>query len=383
MKVLVWLLEMVLFVRMVKVRSFEKGLLFRDDEFKGVLDEGRHWLFDVLRHVRVDVVSQRNTWLLHKDLDVIVKSGALKDDAVVLDLKDNERAFVRIDGRFDHVVSAGQYALWTKFHDVKVEVVDARIARVERDDLSIILKSRGIDAVLNAFMVEPGHAGVYFKDGEYAETLGPGRYAFWKDVTKVQLYPVDLRESVIDVSGQEIMTADKVTLRMNAVVVYKVTDAKMSVSVSGDVKQALYRETQLALRAVIGTAELDTFLANKDEVAERLTKLVGKKAETFGLEVISLGIRDVILPGEMKDLMNRVTEAKKASEAALITRREETAAMRSQVNTAKLLEGNQTLMRMKELEVLAKIAETSKLNIVLGEKVACHGGLADRVMNLL
>jgi hypothetical protein len=80
----------------------------------------------------------------------------------------------------------------------------------------------------------------------------------------------------------------------------------------------------------------------------------------------------------MKELMNKVTEARKAAEANLVTRREETAALRSQANTAKLLAENPVLMRLRELEVLEKVAGGGKLNIVLGEK-----GLADRIMNLL
>ena len=95
------------------------------------------------------------------------------------------------------------------------------------------------------------------------------------------------------------------------------------------------------------------------------------------MEIVSVGIRDVILPGDMKDLMNKVTEAKKAAEANLIARREETAAMRSQVNTAKLLADNPALLRLRELEVLEKIATAGKMNIVLGEK-----GLADRRRHL-
>ncbi len=102
------------------------------------------------------------------------------------------------------------------------------------------------------------------------------------------------------------------------------------------------------------------------------------RAEQLGVEIVSVGIRDVILPGDMKVLMNRVIEAKKAAEANLIARREETAAMRSQSNTAKLLENSPTLMRLRELEILEKIATNSKMNVVLGEK-----GLADRVVNLL
>ncbi len=145
-----------------------------------------------------------------------------------------------------------------------------------------------------------------------------------------------------------------------------------------DYRQALYREAQLALRGVIGTRELDTLLSDKDAVARELDGIVRTRVAGFGVEVVALGIRDVILPGEMKDLMNKVTEAKKAAEAALITRREETAAMRSQANTAKIPESSPTLMRLRELEVLEKVSEKANLTVVLGE-----GGLADRVVKLL
>ena len=144
-------------------------------------------------------------------------------------------------------------------------------------------------------------------------------------------------------------------------------------------RQALYREAQLALRAVVGARELDTFLTDKDAVGQGAGgDRCAAAPSDLGLEIVSVGIRDVILPGEMKDLMNKVTEAKKAAEANLIARREETAAMRSQANTAKLLADNPTLMRLRELEVLEKVAASGKLNVVLGEK-----GLADRVVNLL
>ena len=150
-------------------------------------------------------------------------------------------------------------------------------------------------------------------------------------------------------------------------------------SVTSDARQALYREAQLALRAVVGARELDQFLTVKDEVSAELAESVRRRAKEFGLEIVSVGIRDVILPGDMKDLMNKVTEAKKAAEANLIARREETAAIRSQANTAKLLVEHPTLMRLLELEVLEKIASAGHLKVVLGEK----GSLTDRVTNLL
>jgi regulator of protease activity HflC (stomatin/prohibitin superfamily) len=174
------------------------------------------------------------------------------------------------------------------------------------------------------------------------------------------------------------MTLDKVTLRLNAVVTFRVIDARQAVSTVENVRQALYRDAQLALRAIVGARELDAFLTDKDAVANELTEAVRPRAKALGLELLAMGIRDVILPGEMKDLLNKVTEAKKGAEANLIFRREETAAIRSQANTAKLLQDNPTLMRLRELEVLEKIAANSKLNIMLGDK-----GLTDRVVNLL
>jgi regulator of protease activity HflC (stomatin/prohibitin superfamily) len=365
-------------LKAVKVRSYEVGLHFHDGEFKGLLGEGRHWFFDPMDKVRVEVVSQRAPWLLHEKLDVIVRSGALADRAVVLDLKDYQRALVWIDGRFSHVLPPGLHAYWTGHREVKVEVVDARSVQFARDELPVIVRSPCADRLLDVCRVERNAVGVLFYDGRYVDTLTPGLYAFWRNTAAAVIVELDLRETMLDMAGQEIMTADKVTLRMNAVVTYRVVDPRKAVTVADDVRQALYREAQLALRTAVAARELDHFLIDKDAVAREMEDTVRRRVATLGLEIVSAGIRDVILPGDMKDLMNKVTEAKKVAEANLIVRREETAAMRSQANTAKVLEGNPTLMRLRELEVLEKVATSGKLNVVLGEK-----GLAERVMNLL
>ena len=365
-------------IKRIKIRSYEMGLYFRDGEFKGLLAPGKHWIVDPLWKVRVEVVSQRQPWLTHEKLDMIAKSGALKDRAVVLDLKDYERGLVWVEGRFSHVLPAGLYAYWTGQKAVKVEVIDARKVRFEHPDLKVIARSQMAERVLDICTVARYAVGVLFIDGAYIETLPPGLYAFWKGQSDSRVVEVDTRETMIDVSGQDIMTADKVTLRLNAVVTYRVVDARKAVTATDDVRQALYRETQLVLRAIIGARELDLFLTDKDAVASDIESAVRGRAAELGLEIASVGIRDVILPGDMKELMNKVTEAKKAAEANLIARREETAAVRSQANTAKLLAENPALMRLRELEVLEKIATAGELKIVLGEK-----GLADRVVNLL
>lgn len=362
----------------IHIHTYEVGLYFRDGEFQGLLGAGRHWLFDPLRKIKVDVVSQRAPWLQHEKLDVIVKSGALAGRAEVVDLKDYQRALVWVDGRFSHLLPPGLYAYWTGAKEVRIETIDAREVRFQHPDFKVIARSQQAAQVLDIWSVDRHKVGVAFQDGEYVETLPPGQYAWWRGVADAKLVEVDLREETLDVVGQEIMTADKVTLRMNAMVTYRVIDARLSVTVADGAMQSLYREAQLALRAVVSTRELDAFLTDKDAVTAEFEQAVRRRAGELGLEIVSVGVRDVILPGDMKDLMNKVTEAKKAAEANLIVRREETAAMRSQANTARLLADNPTLMRLRELEVLERVAASGKLNVMLGEK-----GLADRVVNLL
>jgi regulator of protease activity HflC (stomatin/prohibitin superfamily) len=368
----------VILFKRFKIRTYEMGLLFREGEFCGLLTAGTHWFVDLIGKVRVDIVSQRDPWLVHEKIDLIVKSGALSDRAVVLDLKDNERALVWIENRFSHVLPAGLYAYWTGQKQVRVEIIDIRPVRFEHEQFKVIVRSTLASRVLDVNSVQRDHVGVLFIDGRYIDTLTPGEYAFWKGPADAKLVEVDLRETIVDVGGQEIMTADKVTLRLNAVVTYKVVDARKAVSQTDDIRQALYRDTQLVLRSVVGARELDIFLTDKDAVANEIEDNVRRRAGELGLEIASVGIRDVILPGDMKDLMNKVTEARKAAEANLIARREETAAIHSQHNTAKLLADSPTLMRLRELEVLERIASAGKLNIVLGDK-----GLADKVVNLL
>src|SRR4051812_43912569 len=114
-----------------RVRSYEMGLSFRDGEFRGLLGEGTYWFFDPLNRVAVQVVSRRAPQLVHEKLDLIVASGELKGRAAVVDLKDDRRGLVWIDGRFVGLLPPGLYAYWTGSREVRVEVVDARRPRFE------------------------------------------------------------------------------------------------------------------------------------------------------------------------------------------------------------------------------------------------------------
>src|SRR5260370_36040015 len=100
-------------IKLVKIQSYEIGLYFHDGEFRGLLEAGRHWFFDPLGRVRVDVVSQRAPWLVHDKLDILVKAGVLGRRAKVLALKDDERALIWSDGRVSHVVPPGLDGDWS------------------------------------------------------------------------------------------------------------------------------------------------------------------------------------------------------------------------------------------------------------------------------
>jgi regulator of protease activity HflC (stomatin/prohibitin superfamily) len=365
-------------VEIVELADHQRAFVFVDGRFERILGPGLHVLWKGLRKLRFEIADTREAVYASADLPRIVRGVTLEDEADVLDLPDDKRALVWVDGRFKAALKPGLYLLWKGLNRVRVETFDVAEVRVQHKDIAAVVNSNAAHGVVTAYAVEPGQLGLWFNDGKLRGELGAGVHAFWTGVSRLSVVIVELREQTLDIAGQEIMTRDKVTLRLNALLTYRVADAVKSVSVAQDAAGALYREAQLALRAVIGARELDVLLTEKDAVAEELRAIVARKAPEFGLEVRSLGIRDIILPGEMKELMNKVTEARKAAEAGLITRREETAAARMQANTARILESNPVLMKLRELEVLEKVAEKSNLTVVLGD-----GGLKDRVTKLL
>jgi regulator of protease activity HflC (stomatin/prohibitin superfamily) len=169
-----------------------------------------------------------------------------------------------------------------------------------------------------------------------------------------------------------------VSVRVNLVVTWQVADAVRAATASADPAQALYREAQLALRAAIGTRTLDALLADKESVGGEVRESLSGRVSDLGIVVRSVGLRDLILPGDMKALLNQVVAATKEAEANLIKRREETASVRSQANTAKLLADNPQLARLKELELLKDVLAGARTTFVFG-----NGDIADQVRSLV
>ena len=192
-------------------------------------------------------------------------------------------------------------------------------------------------------------------DGKPVRVLEPGIYRFWNGAVQVTTEFFDTRLTQLTVSGQEILTRDKVSLRLNFVCSYRITDPVRARTEIDDLPEQLHVAAQLALRESVGRLTLDELLERKEGVSEEVLKKLREKAETFFVEVEDGGIKDVILPGEIREIMNTVLAAEKRAQASIITRREEVASTRSLLNTARLMEENRTLYQLKELESIERI----------------------------
>lgn len=352
------------------VKRHERGLVFERGDFRAVLGPGTYvrWpLLDALRGLRVQLVSCLTARFEHPLLEMLVKEPALRAELEVLEVGDAERVLFWQDGRFVGVLGPGRHAYWKGPAKLAFETLEVGADGVlEHARLATILESAQARQWLRVVEATPGHETIVFRDAVPSARLTRGRLVLWNDVRPTQVTAVDLREQTADVAGQEIMTQDKVTLRVNLVLTWQVVDALASLTATSALDKALYREAQLALRAAVGGRTLEALLSDKEAVGRELERTLSERARGYGAVVRSVGLRDIVLPGEMKTILNQVIEAEKQAEANLIKRREETAAARSQANTARLLAENPQLARLKELEMLQQILAGTKTTFVLG-----------------
>jgi regulator of protease activity HflC (stomatin/prohibitin superfamily) len=223
----------------------------------------------------------------------------------------------------------------------------------------------------------PQHqAAILYVDGKMHSLLPVGMHAFWRYNRYLESEKVDLRLQVMEVAGREILTKDKVSVRVNLTAGYRVSDVLLAYSRQAKPMDYLYKELQFGLRAAVGTRTLDELLENKTVIDDVVGSYIKRRVEGFGLEVESVGVKDIILPGEMKTILAKVIKAEKAAQANVIGRREETAATRSLLNTAKVMEDNPVALRLKELETLEKVTEKI-------DKISVFGGLDAVLKNLV
>ncbi|MBR0873083.1 slipin family protein [Bradyrhizobium tropiciagri] len=343
----------------VTVKDGERAFLTRNGRLERVLAPGRYNLFDPLRQLKAELFGVVRAEF-PADRFAVIKA-ARPDLAAELfeavETRANEIAIVSLDGRPVHLMTPWQTRVyWKVATAVDVERIDvAEDLRVTARHLAMVQPNRA--GVITEAVVENHEAGLLTVEGRLVERLAPGRHAFWIAGRKIEVKRLDLRPQAVEITAQEMLTRDRIALRVTLTAFRRIVDPERVVASVPDVDAWLYRLVQFAIREAVASRTLDEVLSAKTALDAELRDYVRERVAESGVEVTELGVKDVILPGEIRELVNKVVEAERLAKANLIRRQEETAATRSLLNTAKLMEENPLLLRLKELESLERLVE--------------------------
>ena len=346
--------------KIIRVPIHERVVVFKGTLPFRALAPGRHWVWGQnLSVTRYDV-----TELVFRAM-AEVRAVLPRDwyrEIVVAPL---ERAVLSREGVPFAFLRPGVHRYWAVDESVALSIFDVTkaVPPLTHELEQLIPRAEYIDVTVQAH-----EKGLRYEQGRLTAVLEPGRYKLWTHPeAQARIATCDVRRAELAIAGQELMTRDKVTLRLTLSAAFAVEDVVLATHQVESARDALYTAVQLAARDYVAGVTLDELLEGRDAFTRFLTQEVVPKAKAFGVRVDDLGVKDVVLPGEMKTLLNRVIEAEKAAAANVISRREETAATRSLVNTARLMADQPILLRLKELEAMKEIAaQIHEVRIVVG-----------------
>ncbi|OAK60311.1 hypothetical protein A3K87_24710 [Variovorax paradoxus] len=367
----------------ITIKKNERALLLRNGDFEQLLGAGKHWVFSGFDKIQLQRFALIEPAFEHELVDYFLaqEPELVEREFVHVSLGETQAGLRLEDGVLVQILPPATRKLyWRGLREQRLNVIDvAEDVRLPAELVSklqsVALRPRavaGLDGVL-LVQVPEFHVGVLTLQGQMQELLAPGNHGFWRFNRQVAVTCVDMRSQIAEVSGQEILTRDKVGLRLNMSAVWRFTDVRQAMAQMPKPADHVYRELQFGLRAAVGEQTLDALLENKAAIDQTVLAQVRERLEGSGIALESVGVKDIILPGEMKTILAQVVEAEKSAQANVIRRREETAATRSLLNTAKVMEGNPVALRMKELETLERVAERI-------DKISVIGGL-DQVLN--
>ncbi len=367
-------------IKKISVRKDLLALLSRNGDYYKVLHAGEH-LLPWLNTPEVLLITLDGSEVPDVLADYLrrFQPDWVEKYCLVADLSEIEAGALYMDGILLEILPPSTRRLyWRVEDDLTLVRMNTQQVQVQTEVMNAVLQPRrkgavkGRDAILTV-QVPAWHVGVLKIDGETQALLPPGLTAYWKINHLVEAEVVDTRLQVLEVSGQEILTKDKVNLRINLAANWRYSDVLLAFSQLTKPIDHLYRELQFALREAVGTRTLDELLEDKQVIDDVVSEQVKSRMLPFGMEIASLGVKDIVLPGDMKNILAQLVEAEKSAQANVIRRREETAATRSLLNTAKVMENNPVALRLKELETLERVAERI-------DNISVFGGL-DQVLH--
>lgn len=344
------------------VQANQVGLLFKKQQFKKMLKPGEYFIFS--RSSRIAVIDKRHAMEEYGiELRSLQNKANILDYVVTKTIKEHELLFHFVDGVLYSIHMNGSYTFFHDAYEHTFIVVDGREINIPAEINPCLFETTrfkninlSVKAITN-YVVEEGFIGILKVNGKIEKTLLPGKHYFITSHNHVEVKMIDLRKRLLQISGQELLSKDKITMRMNFALSYQIIDAYKIITDFDNHEEQLYLLMQLALREYVSTKTLDELLAEKHDIGKIILDSIKEKQQEFSVKFIEAGLKDIILPGEIREILNTILIAEKKALANVITRREETASTRSLLNTAKLMEENTTLYKLKELEYLEKICD--------------------------
>ncbi|HUS64677.1 MAG TPA: slipin family protein [Kofleriaceae bacterium] len=177
-------------------------------------------------------------------------------------------------------------------------------------------------------IIKDTHRGLWYEDGVLARVVDAGRYEIPPDTDwlgrrrpKVELVLVDVRERELTIKGQEILTADKVAIRVSIIVQFRVVDPKAAIHEVETFEDRLYSDVQLAARRSLASMTLEEILTNRNRLSEDILRDVKETAARYGVAILRADVKDLVFPGNLQEIMNKVLAAERMSEAQLVEAR--------------------------------------------------------------
>ena len=221
------------------------------------------------------------------------------------------------------------------------------------------------EATRGAVTIYEYERGLLYVRGKFVRLLEPGRYRIWP-FTYRRIVVIDSRRASAQIVNQKVLTADQITVTLNIVADYEIADVTVAVHKTADFRAQLYQDLQLTARNVVGAVTVDVLLSERVRINGDILQAVKPLAEDYGVRVLNVGIKDVILAPKVRDLLMKEAEAKRVAQATLIGAREEVAALRALANAARLAAEHPQLLRLRELDAVRGFAQTPGNTVVVG-----------------
>ncbi len=332
------------------------GYLTRNGKFEKVLTPGVYHYPNMLGYKVSRVKAQG--WVDTCDIPFqkLCEDEYFAENTIVQTIPSNAFAFVIADGKPSVCVSGCTVLYWTIFEKAEIKVYTPESPEIPEDMPREYLNVMNGEQQ-SCICVPVGFAAMLYYDNRFVRELSEGVYRFWKNGVEVSARTVNVSKQLLEIPVQELLTADRVTVRVTMALEYTITKPRLYAETLSDGREQLRLTAQLALRDYVGAMKLEELLEKKSEFSAVMLERMKNSDCGKWCEFSNGGIKDVIIPGEIREIMNTVLLAEKQAQANVITRREEVASTRSLLNTAKMMEENPTLMRLKELEYLERICE--------------------------